>query len=404
VTYRRAGLLVLALGLTGRAEAQGFTIQWGAGAIPALTETNVVPGDRSLGETRVLLPVAMLHAAALGGRLRLVATANFEKYTIPHGELAPGNWGESFEDRRHPHTLVHELMLVGGGPHLFVAAGKGFVPFGTDDPMTRPAVIFPVNHHLSQILERAVAIAGVRVRWASVEGAVFNGDEPLSPGSWPAWDRFGDSWALRLTLRPVPGLETQASVASVHSPENRPGAGPDDRKTSVSARWERGRWYGEVEWARTATADGFFVFHSALAEGAVRLPRHRPYVRFERSDRPEEERVFASQFRTRRPLFENSILGITRWTIVTAGDALQLQRGPLRYAPFVEGSWIGIAKVGGGVFEPVTFYGRDHGASVTVGIRLAIGMTMHRMGRYDMSPAEGTAPMTMPMGHGEHNE
>ena len=37
----------------------------------------------------------MLHAAALGGRLRLVVTANLEKYTIPHGELAPGNWGES---------------------------------------------------------------------------------------------------------------------------------------------------------------------------------------------------------------------------------------------------------------------------------------------------------------------
>ena len=41
----------------------------------------------------------MLHAAALGGRLRLVVTANFEKYTIPHGELAPGNWCESFEER-----------------------------------------------------------------------------------------------------------------------------------------------------------------------------------------------------------------------------------------------------------------------------------------------------------------
>ncbi len=404
MTSCRVGLLVLALGLPGRAEAQGPTIEWGARAIPALTETSVVPGGRSLGEARVLLPVAMLHATALGGRLRLVATANFEKYTIPHGELAPGNWGESFADRRHPHTLVHELMLVGGGPHLFVAAGKGFVPFGTDDPMTRPAVLFPVNHHLSQILERAVALAGVRVRWASLEGALFNGDEPISPGSWPAWDRFGDSWALRLTVRPVRGLETQASYAWVHSPENRPGAGPNDRKESVSTRWERGRWYGELEWARTATADGFFVFHSVLGEAALQLPRHRPYVRIERSERPEEERVFASQFRTRRPLFENSIFGITRWTIVIAGDALELRRGPLRYAPFVEGSWIGIAKVGGGVFVPTTFYGRDHGASITVGVRLAIGMPMHRMGRYDMAPADGMAKTDMPMSHGERSE
>jgi hypothetical protein len=114
--------------------------------------------------------------------------------------------------------------------------------------------------------------------------------------------------------------------------------------------------------------------------------------------------VFASQFRTRRPLFENSIFGITRWTIVTAGDALELRRGPLRYAPFVEGSWIGIAKVGGGVFVPTTFYGRDHGASITVGVRLAIGMPMHRMGRYDMAPADGMAKTDMPMSHGERSE
>jgi hypothetical protein len=404
MTRRGAGLLALLTGAAGRADAQRPTVQWGAQAVPTLTETNIVPGDRSLGEARVLLPVAMLHAAAFGGRLRLVATVNFEKYTITHGELAPGNWGESFADRRHPHTLVHELMLVGGGPHVFVAAGKGFVPFGTDDPMSRPAVLFPVNHHLSQILERAVALAGVRVRWATLEGAVFNGDEPLSPGSWPAWDRFGDSWAVRLTLSPMPGLEAQVSYAWVHSPENRPGAGPDDRKASISTRWARGRWYGEVEWARTSTANGFFVFPSMLAEGAVTLSRHRPYLRLERSDRPEEERVFASRFRTRRPLFENSILGITRWTVLTAGDALDLHRGPVRYAPFVEGAWIGIARVGGGVFDPTTFYGREHGASITVGIRLAIGMTMHRMGRYDMTPTEGSTPMHMPMDHGERSE
>jgi hypothetical protein len=392
----RSGLLALLLGATSPARAQRPTFQWGAQAIPALTETNVVPGDRSLGEARVLQPAAMLDAAPFGGRLRLIATVDFEKYTIPHGELAPGNWGETFVDRRHPHTLAHELMLVGGGPHLFVAAGKGFVPFGTDDPMARPAVLFPVNHHLSQLLERAVAIAGARVRWVAVEAAAFNGDEPVSPGSWPAWDRFGDSWAARLTLAPIPGLEAQVSVASVHSPENRPGAGPDDRKASVSARWERGRWYGELEWARTAITGGPFAYHSVLAEGAVTLARHRPYLRLERTDRPEEERSFASRFRTVQPLLENSILGITRWTVLTGGDALDLQWGLVHYAPFLEGAWIGIGKVGGGVFDPNTFYGRDHGASLTFGIRLAVGMRMHRMGRYAPAPEAAMTHMRMP--------
>jgi hypothetical protein len=386
-------VVTLALHATaGLAGAQRIDLAWGAQAIPAFTLTNIVPGDRSLGELRVVQPVAMVHAGALGGRLRFVATANLEKYTILHGELAPGNWGESFADRRHPHTLAHELMIVVHTTEVFVAAGKGFVPFGTDDPMSRPTVRFPVNHHLSQILERAVLLAGARAGPVTLEGALFNGDEPISPGSWPAWNRFGDSWAVRLTLTPLVGLEAQASHAFVRSPENRPGAGPDDRKTSASARWERGRAYGLLEWARTSTARGFFRFHSVLAEGAVSFTRHRPYFRAERSERPEEERVFASRFRTRRPLFENSILGITRWTVLTVGDALEpIHGGPLRCAPFVEGSWIGIERVGGGVFDPALFYGREQGAAITIGIRLSSGMRMHRMGRY--VPAAGS---TMP--------
>lgn len=387
----RALVTLTALLLYGGAAAAQRVRDWSAQAIPALTETNVVPGNRSLGELRVVQPVGMLEVSGAGDRVRLVAAVDFEKYTITHGELAPGDWGEGFEDRRHPHTLVHQLMLVVpdlsgrllGPVRLFAAAGKGFVPFGTDDPMSRPVVRYPVNHHLSQILERAVGLAGVRAGPVTLEGALFNGDEPVSPGSWPAISRFGDSWATRLTVTPLPGLEAQASYAFVHSPENRPGAGPDDAKTSASARWERGPWYGLVEWAHTRTAGGAFVFRSVLAEGALQLPRQRPYVRFERSDRPEEERLFASPFRTRRPLFENSILGITRWTVLTAGDAVEVWTGRrVRIAPFVEGSYLGIARVGGGVFDPQIWYGRTRGFTITVGARLASGMRMSRMGRY----------------------
>jgi hypothetical protein len=393
----------LGAGVVRAASAQHFSASWGAQAIPTFTQTDIVPGGRALGEGRVIMPVAMVRANAFGGRLRLVLTGNFEKYSLPHGVLAAGNWGESYEDRRHPHTLVHELMLAGsdllgrldGPANVFVAAGKGFVPFGTDDPMARPPVLFPVNHHLSQILERALALAGVRIGPAMLEGALFNGDEPVSPGSWPAWDRFGDSWAMRLTVFPLSGLETQASFASVHSPENRPGAGPDDRKWSASARWERRRWYGELEWARTATADGFFVFRSVLAEAAVTLPRHRPYLRIERTERPEEERLFRSRFRTIRPLIENSILATTRWTILTAGDGVEPITALVRCAPFLEASWVRIARVGGGVFDPLAFYGRTSGFSISVGLRLGAGMRVHRMGRY--APALEPATTAMPM-------
>jgi hypothetical protein len=388
-----AALLPL-IGTAGTVAAQHLRVDWGAQAIPAASETNVAPGNRSLAELRVVQPVGMLDVSGFDDRVRFIATLDFEKYTIAHGELAPGDWGEGFEDRRHPHTLVHQLMLVVGSPHIFAGAGKGFVPFGTDDPMTRPGVRYPVNHHLSQILERAVGLAGVRAGPVMLEGALFNGDEPVSPGSWPAMSRFGDSWATRLTVMPVTGLEAQVSYAFVHSPENRPGAGPDDAKLSASARWERGRCYGLVEWAQTRVAGGAFVFRSGLAEGALALGSQRPYLRVERSDRPEEERLFGSPFRTRRPLFENSILGITRWTVVTAGDALELRRGRrLRLVPFVEGSYLGIARVGGGVFDPTIQYGRTKGFEVSAGVHLAAGMRMPRMGGYTQEAMQG---MSMP--------
>ena len=399
--------LVPLLGATpAAAQEPGLWVRWGAQAVPALTAASVVPGDRTLVEWRVVQPVAMLHAGALGDRVLGDAMVNLERFTILHGELAPGDWSEGFVDRRHPHTLVHELMLTApdllrgsdGRAELFVALGKGFVPFGTDDPMVRPPVRFPVNHHLSQILERAVGIVGVRAGFATLEGALFNGDEPVSPTSWPALDRFGDSWAARLTVTPFAGLETQLSHAFVHSPENRPGAGPDDSKWSASVRWEHGGLSALAEWARTATAGGVFVFHTRLAEAALQRGRHRPYWRLERTERPEEERVFGSPFRTRRPLFENSILGITRWTILTAGYGFDLTpSGPIRVTPVVEGSYVGIAKVGGGVFDPAIFFGRDRGYSLTVGARLGSGMTMHRMGRYGIRPS----PHDM-MVHGDH--
>jgi hypothetical protein len=382
------------IGTAGTVAAQHLRVDWGVQAIPAATETNVVPGNRSLAELRVVQPLGMLDVSGFDDRVRFIATIDFEKYTIAHGELAPGDWGEGFADRRHPHTLVHQLMLVVGSPRIFAGAGKGFVPFGTDDPMTRPVVRYPVNHHLSQILERAVGFAGVAAGPVLLEGALFNGDEPVSPGSWPAMSRFGDSWATRLTVMPVTGLEAQLSYAFVHSPENRPGAGPDDAKLSASARWERGHWYGLVEWAQTRTAGGAFVFRSGLAEGALTLGSQRPYLRVERSDRPEEERLFASPFRTRRPLFENSLLGITRWTVVTAGDAMELRRTRrVRLAPFVEGSYLRIARVGGGVFDPQIQYGRTKGFAVSAGVRLAAGMRMPRMGRYAKAAMQG---MRMP--------
>lgn len=314
---------------------------------------------------------------------------------MPDGELTPGGWGEGFNDRRHPHTYAHELMvsavdLLGerdGPVRLSLSAGKGFAPFGSDDPMSRPTLRYPVNHHLAQILERAVAMAGVRAGPVILEGALFNGDEPERPGQWPRWGRFGDSWSARLTGLPTSWLELSVSRARVHSPEHRPGAGTDAWKWHAAARLQRaaagGRLYALAEWARTEEAHGFFVFRSVLAEAEWRRGPHRPYYRFEQSDRPEDLRKL-DLFRSVRPHLENAILGTTRFTLHTVGYGVERQAGlgALAVQPFIEATLGRARPTMAGVLTPQILYGTSRVRSVTAGVRLSWGLAGHRMGRY----------------------
>ena len=377
-------------------------------AIPILSRTNAVPGGESLSEARLVQPVLMLQAGALGNWVRLDAMTDFEGWTMRNGELTTGAYGEGYYDRRHPHTYVHELMLtlpdllrdLDAPGRLALAAGKGFAPFGTDDPMSRPALLYPVNHHLSQVLERAVVVGAVRTARdrVTLEGGLFNGDEPERPAQWPNWSRFGDSWSVRLTVAPATGLEWQGSRAHVHSPEHRPGAGTDAEKWSTSLRWERSPGYGLLEWAQTSEAGGLYVFHTLLAEGAWRVRRHRPYVRLERTERPEEQRVSDDAFRSVRPLSDNSILGITRWTIGTVGYGYVAPTagGRLTLQPTIEAIIARVARVGGGLFDPAVFYGRTTFSSFSFGVRIDWGMVGHRMGHYGGLRRSPEGEMTMP--------
>jgi hypothetical protein len=383
--------------VSARAQSSPW-LRLGAHAVPAYTVVDPVAGSRSLGEVRLVQPTVMAHAGALSNRLRLVSTLNLEGVTIPEGELTPGAWGEGFMDKRHPHTYLHELMLslddvlqdLDGATRVSLSAGKGFAPFGTDDPMVRPPLRYPVNHHLAQILERVVAIAGVRAGRVTVEAGLFNGDEPEHPGQWPLVRRFGDSWSGRVTVFPTAALELQGSYASVHSPEHRPGSGTDQHKWSVSGRWEgevkASPVYGLLEWARTSEAEGFFVFDSFLAEGAWMPGHSRLHYRFERTERPEEERTL-SPFHSVRPHFENTIHGTTRWTIHTAGYGYRLGGRPSLAGafPFIELSYGRVVDVGDGLFDAESFYGKTSSWSLSLGVRLDLGMPMHRMGRYGVA-------------------
>src|SRR5690606_6115515 len=124
----------------------------GASGSAVYTSIDHAPGGNSLGEARFVHLVAMGHLENPGRWLRVDGMLNLEGLTIPGGELASGVFGEGFVDRRHPHTYLHEMVVTASAPDpvaidASVSAGKGFAPFGTDDPMSRPVVRYPVNHH-----------------------------------------------------------------------------------------------------------------------------------------------------------------------------------------------------------------------------------------------------------------
>jgi hypothetical protein len=379
----------------------------GAQAIPMLSHADRVPGGGKLTQLRVSQPIVFASAAPLGGRMRLHAMVDFEGATMPNGQLATGVFGEGFNDKRHPHTYAHELIasLVDPVPLPLVqwslTVGKGFAPFGSDDPMNRPALVFPVNHHWSQILERAVAIAAVRRGAFTLEAGLFNGDEPEQPNQWPNWNRFGDSWSARALVHPSSWLELQGSYAQVKSPEHRPGAGLAHDKASVSARFERalaaGDAYLMAEWAHDSE-EGFFTYSSALVEMQLTRRIHRGYLRFEHTDRPEETRLTVDPFRSVRPHFENSNLGTSRWKTVTGGYGVIPVSLPVRLEAIVEGSYLHVSKVGGGFFDPLTVWGRNDLWLASVALRMQLGARVHRMGRYGVSA--GDAHHTSPTMHG----
>ena len=351
-----------------------------------LTDVRPGPGAVAHREAGLEQVMARVSAATPNGRWRFWGSLNVEGLTMADGVLNVGAFGEGYADRRHPHTFVHEvaggLVLPIAGARTSLTVGKGFAAFGTDDPMHRPALKYPVNHHWAQIVERFVTIGAVEAGPVTVEATLFNGDEPERPEQWPALERYGDSWALRTTVRPATGLGLQVSRAHVASPEHRAGAGPDAEKWSASGLARvplgGGRAYAFGEWAQTDEAGRRFT--SLLGEVEWQAGAHRPYVRVERTDRPEEERQL-DPFATVRPHLDDHLLGITRWTILTAGYGVRVTVGTVVLEPVVEGAFARVRETTGALFDPVLFYGGDTVRSVTVALRVHWG-TAGTMGRY----------------------
>jgi len=354
------------------------------------------PDQRPASELYLTQPL-LIGRVTLGSRWWGRISLNAERATLADGELTPGAWGEGWYDRRHPHTIVHELLLGGhtGGRcgrarcEAAVFLGKGFVPFGSDDPMGRWLTAYPVNHHLAQILERALGGAALRAGPLLAEAALFNGDEPERPAQWPNLSRFADSWSARLTATPLAGVELAASYAEVASPEARSGVGPDQRKWHAGLRVERVAGAtdlsGLAEWARTDEVGGFFRFESLLVEGSVALGRHRVSVRAERTDRPEEER--SESFRALRPHLDNSLVGVTRWSLWTVQYRLALALGGIALEPLAELTLGSARETAGGLFSVLGAYGKTTVSRLAIGTRIAWRLRGdHRMGRYAGAP------------------
>ncbi len=392
---------------SGRAQGHGPVsgVRLGATAVGLWTLADPAFAGESRSEAYLTQPMLFGHASLAGGRLAALATINFEGWTLRRGELAAGNAGEGYIDRRHPHTFVHEAMIMVqpvtfGGLETSLAAGRGFAPFGTDDPMVRPFTKYPSNHHLAQVLERLILVGAVRHGPVMLEAAVFNGEEPIDPEDLGRFGRFGDSWSVRVTGLPMPWLELQTSHAYVKSPEHVFGGGLDHRKWSTSARFESAvtdalDLYGLLEWARTdklSVGQKVFTFESGLGEVAVRKSGWQAALRFERTTRPEEERL-SDPFRSARPHSDENIIAITRWTSVTGRVDRTFGTGRT-IEPFVEVSRHAVERTIGVFFDPITQFGDDRLWTISFGARIGAGAQHSRMGRYGVAvPAAGMPPV-----------
>lgn len=386
----------------------GWHVMGMAQAFPVVSTTLSADEGTALDATEVYLtqPALMFNVESPDSRVVLRTTLNFEGLTQEDGELTFGGWGEGFLDKRHPHTLLHELMLSvnvwdAGGGALSLSAGKGFAPYGTDDPMARPAVKYPTNHHLSQILERWT-LNGVYVNgpW-SLEAGLFGGAEPTGPYDFSNIESFGDSWSARLARRfggqgPMAPWELSASYGRV-SEEH------DDVKEvtglfNAALRHEQVYGFGalytllEASKSEPEGDDGFFSF---VAEAQLTRGSHQPYYRIEYATRPEYER--AGEPGTDdffRYDHDAHAIGSTRWLINILGYGYQLTGYPVSARPFVELQYSRVSEEDGGI-SPLELFGKDDFWGVTAGFRVFLGGDPMRMGAYGVLDA-----MTSMMDHG----
>jgi hypothetical protein len=374
----------------------GWRLMGMAQAYPIVTFGAPGEDDSPLNETEAYLTqaAAMVNLESPGSTVVLRTTLNFEGLTQEDGELTFGGWGEGFIDKRHPHTLLHELMLslnlwdFAGGA-LSLSAGKGFAPYGTDDPMSRPGSKYPTNHHLSQALERWT-VNGVYLNgpW-SVEAGVFGGSEPEGPYDLSNIESFGDSWSARLAYR-IGGTGTSApwelsastaSIAETHDGEKERTA-LYNAAVRHNARFGITSLYALLEGSVSEPEGADEGYFSVLGETMLSAAGHQPYLRLEFATRPEYDREGApGEEGFFRYDHDEHAHGATRWLIGSLGYAYELTNFPASVRPFGEVQYHRVWEERGGI-TPEALFGTDRFWSATLGFRLFFGGGPMRMGSY----------------------
>jgi hypothetical protein len=369
----------------------GWTLLGMGQVFPIVTVGAPLEDDSPLRDTGWYLTQTafMANVESASSRFVLRTTVDFEGLTQDDGELTFGAWGEGFLDRRHPHTILHEAMVsfnawnaLGGAASL--SAGRGFAPFGTDDPMSRPAVKYPTNHHLSQVLERwTISGAFLRGGW-SIEAGVFAGTEPDGPYDLSNIRGFGESWSARVAKRWGPGSgpfakwEASFSFGNVSEDD---GAMERTNLWNVALRHDSPGLYALLEGSLADPRDDDNWF-SVLGEARLVRGAHRPYARIELATRPEFVRLGAPGtddfFRYDH---DAEPIGATRWLIATLGYGYEATKYPVSVRPFAEVQYNRVSEERG-VIEPETLFGADNFWALSLGARIFLGGDPMRMGTY----------------------
>ena len=390
----------------------GWHLMGMAHVFPAATLTAPFSSESPLNRTDINFPHSglMANLESPGSRWVFRLMPNFEGITLPDGEPTLGGWGEGFIDARHPHTLLHEAMLSWNwwdapGGAFSVSAGRGFAPYGTEDPMYRPALKYPTNHHLSQILERwTVNLSYLSDAGLGIEVGVFDGDEPEHWLDMGNYRNFGNSFSGRLSYRfgeTVAGTapwEVSASYGHVRETH-----GDHDDLTILynaalrhDAAYGFGSLYGlaEASLSDPDHGDGYFSLLGETQLGLGAGARHRPFYRVEFATRPEYRRdAQEGQGFFRYDHDHAPIEGATRWLINTVGYGFEATGLPVSARPFVEASHNLIRhERGPDRLEPANLFGGSSFWSFAAGVRLYFGGGPMRMGTYGVMD-----PMTLSM-------